>query len=272
MHDDLIIGAHGFVPEGPNLRSLKRREAARLPSVCSEGPGVPNPGPPLLDQMGRMVKMTEGSKKTRTKVARQKLALRESLWPSLDVDKLWDRSKVDGWLSVPRSLPLLMKIMDDLSKGKPVSSVYFDLWCRTYDDSFVIANKTREMAFFSGYTGERAERTWMSRMRILHDLGFIDIQEGPNGPISYVLVYNPYQVVKKHFDDKKINAASFNALKQRMIEIGAHDLDPAEPKKEVLKRTSNTSIRELLDKPLKSSAHEQKKLPRPKTRVVKKSK
>lgn len=198
--------------------------------------------------------MTEGSKKTRTKVARQKLALRDSLWPSLDQDKLWDRSKVDGWLSVPRALPLLMKIMDDLSKGKPVSSVYFDLWCRTYDDSFVIANKNREMAFFSGYTGERAERTWISRMRILEKLGFIDIKEGPNGPISYVLVYNPYRVVQKHVDDGKVNAASFNALKQRMIEIGAHDLDPVEPKKEASQNPSSGSFQELLNKPVGSNS------------------
>lgn len=172
--------------------------------------------------------MAEDSKKRRSKIARQKLALRNSLWPTLVGDRLWEREKSDGWLSIPRATPLLMQIMDNLSKGKPVSSTYLDLWCRTYDDSFVIANKHREMAFFSGFTGERAERTWASRMRILADLGFIDIAEGPNGPISYVLLFNPYKVVLKHYRDGSINAASFNALKQRMIEIGAQDLDEPE--------------------------------------------
>tara|TARA_R110000868_G_scaffold352856_2_gene614102 strand:- start:4879 stop:5493 length:615 start_codon:yes stop_codon:yes gene_type:complete len=172
--------------------------------------------------------MAEDSKKRRSKIARQKLALRNSLWPALDGNRLWEREKSDGWLSIPRATPLLMQIMDNLSKGKPVSSTYLDLWCRTYDDSFVIANKHREMAFFSGFTGERAERTWASRMRILADLGFIDIAEGPNGPISYVLLFNPYKVVLKHYRDGSINAAAFNALKQRMIEIGAQDLDEPE--------------------------------------------
>ena len=119
--------------------------------------------------------MARESKKRHVKIARQKLALRDSLWPTLDEDLLWLRLRSDGWLSVPRAMPLLMKVMDNLSKGKPVSSTYFDLWCRTYDDSFIVANKPREMAFFSGYTGERAERTWASRMRILEQLGFIDI-------------------------------------------------------------------------------------------------
>jgi hypothetical protein len=69
------------------------------------------------------------------------------------------RAHSDGWLSIPRAMPLLLQIMDNLSKGKPVSSAYLDLWCRTYDDSLIVANKSREMAFFSGFTGERAERT-----------------------------------------------------------------------------------------------------------------
>ena len=121
-----------------------------------------------------------------------------------------------------------MQIMDNLSKGKPVSSTYIDLWCRTYDDSFVVANKAREMAFFSGFTGERAERTWASRINILQDLGFIDVAEGPNGSISYVLIYNPYQVVRRHFDAGDIDKRTYNSLKARMIEIGAEDLDEAE--------------------------------------------
>ncbi len=80
------------------------------------------------------------------------------------------------------------------------------------------------MAFFSGFTGERAVRTWVTRMHILRDLGFIDIKEGPNGPISYVLIFNPYLVVREHHHAGRVNAAFFNSLTQRMIEIGAQDL------------------------------------------------
>jgi len=169
--------------------------------------------------------MAETNKKRLSKIARQKLALRDSLWPDVKRRELWERQTSDGWLSIPRAMPLLMQVMDNLSKGKPVSSTYIDLWCRAYDDSFVVANKAREMAFFSGFNGERAERTWASRIRILQELGFISVADGPNGPISYVLILNPYKIMQRHFDAGHINTATFNALKQRMIEIGAQDLE-----------------------------------------------
>lgn len=196
--------------------------------------------------------MAEENKKRLKKITRQKLALRASLWPKLDDTRLWMRERSDGWLSVPRAMPLLMQVMDNLSKGKPVSSTYFDLWCRTYDDSFIVANKAREMAFFSGFTGERAERTWASRMRILNDLGFIDIAEGPNGPISYVLIWNPYQAVRRHHEEGRINTATYNALKQRMIEIGAQDLDEAEAAQDSL--PAKTPKKPGLDAALSRSA------------------
>jgi hypothetical protein len=196
--------------------------------------------------------MAEDSKKRRTKIARQKLAMRDSLWPKMDDKQLWMRERSDGWLSIPRAMPLLMQIMDNLSKGKPVSSTYLDLWCRTYDDSFIVANKSREMAFFSGFTGERAERTWASRIRILADLGFIEVAEGPNGAISYVLIYDPYQIVRKHVEKGNINAATFNALKQRMIEIGAQDLVEPEADLTAPRAVKPKPITALLKRPVRA--------------------
>lgn len=160
-------------------------------------------------------------------IIRKKIKLRQKLWPELTSPMVWDRQTSDGWLSVPRSMPLLMRIMDSLSKGKPVSSAYLDLWCRTYDDAFVIAGNEREMAFFSGFTGERAVRTWSSRIAILKKLGFIDVKEGPSGPISYILMFNPYHVVHKLYEDNRIDPILYRSLEQRAMEIGAQDLEPS---------------------------------------------
>jgi hypothetical protein len=168
------------------------------------------------------------NKKQRSKIGQQKLAMRDSLWPSLRENELWDWEKSDGWLNIPRAMPLLLRIMDLQTKGKPVSATYLDLWCRTFNDGFVIANKPREMAFFSGFAGERAERTWASRMRLLEQLTYIDIKPGPSGPISYVLILNPYLVVKRHHDNGLVNASSWNALVEKMIEIRATDLQAVE--------------------------------------------
>lgn len=170
--------------------------------------------------------MVKNTKKTQSRIQRQKLEQRARLWPDLDEQRLWRYEKSDGWLNVPRSFPLILRIMDMLApKGKPVSQTYLDLWCRTYGDSFVVVADPRAMAFYSGFTGERAESTWRTRMKLLNELGFICIKEGASGPINYVLIYNPYHVIKCHFEQGKVNDAAYNALTSRALEIRATDLD-----------------------------------------------
>ena len=171
------------------------------------------------------------NKKQSSKIARQKQALRDTLWVGLDEKRLWQFNNKGGWLNIPRSFPIILRIMDLLSKGKPLSATYLDLWCRTFNDSFVIANKPREMAFASGFSGERAERTWMTRIRLLEGLGFIEVKPGPSGPISYILILNPYLVIKDHQAKGMVDPSSWHALVEKMIEIRATDLDePATPK------------------------------------------
>lgn len=164
------------------------------------------------------------SKRSKSKIERKKEQIKASIWPKLDNDKLWDRKKSDGWLSVPRAMPLILRIIDSLApKGKPISATYFDIWCRTYDDSFVIVSKPREMAYYSGFTGERAEGTWASRIRTLDDLGFINVKGGVSR-INYILVFNPYLIIKQYYEQGKINTDMYNALQERLIETGADDL------------------------------------------------
>lgn len=164
--------------------------------------------------------------KQQSKIADQKMQLRQSLWPDINNEELWLRKKSKGWLTVPRVMPLLLRIMDMLApKGKPVSATYLDLWCRTYDDSFVVASKPREMAYFAGFTGDRAQHTWATRIRQLEALGFIKFKEGANGPVNYVLLLNPFRIVRQHIDSGALRGDAANALRARMIEIGATDLD-----------------------------------------------
>jgi hypothetical protein len=177
------------------------------------------------------------SKTRKTKIAQKKEKIRAQMWPKLDKSNLWDRKTSDGWLSVPRAMPLVLRIVDILApKGKPVSSTYFELWCRTFDDSFVIVSNPREMAFFSGFTGERAESTWRTRMNILDKLGFIDAQGSSLSPIHYVLLYNPFLVIKKHHEEKNLNDDYYNTLLHRLIEVGTNDLqdDDVDDEKNIL--------------------------------------
>jgi hypothetical protein len=130
-------------------------------------------------------------------------------------------------------MPLIFQIMDRLSNGKPVSSTYFDIWCRAYDECFVVLNRHQEMAFGAGFSGQRAEQTWQSRVGILAKWGFIDIKPGPSGPLSYAIVLNPYKVIEWHYGKQKplITEELYNALLARAIEIGANDLTEEMPAK-----------------------------------------
>jgi len=162
------------------------------------------------------------------KIGEKRSALRAKMFPHIKPDDLWLRARSTGFTTIPRGLPLLLTLMDRLSKGKPISDTYFELWCRMFDECFINL-KPREMAFHAGFTGERAEQTWTERMRILRKLGFIETQPGPEGEFSFAVILNPYKVIKKHYSEKNASLGkdTYNALLQRMAEIGATDFDEA---------------------------------------------
>ncbi len=162
------------------------------------------------------------------KIEEKQLLLRDQLWPDLKEDDLWNRKKKKGFTTIPRTLPYFMRIMDNFSNGKPVSSTYLDLWCRMYDTSFLnLSGKQQEMAFSSGFSGQRALQTWSQRIDILKGLGFIDVKSGPSGPRSFVLVRNPYIIVKRLYSKNpdQFREEAWNALLNRSMEIGATDLN-----------------------------------------------
>ncbi|WP_063980262.1 hypothetical protein [Bradyrhizobium sp.] len=165
------------------------------------------------------------------KIAKRQLELRAKLWPSLNEGDLWSRHTHDGFSTIPSTMALIMGIMDDLSKNKPVSSTYLELWNRSFDEGFATLSKAREIAFHSGFWSERAERTWKERLKILHDLEFINLQSGASGPASYALILNPYKVIQKHHERKTpgMREDRYNALVARAIELGDISLSPAAP-------------------------------------------
>lgn len=174
-----------------------------------------------------------GREKTRSILKRQ-LDTREKLWPGVKNDRLWYRRDRDGFASVPRTMPLIMSIMDDLSgKGFPVGQTYFEMWCRLFDECFLTLNRPEELAFHSGFLGQRAVRTWRDRVRRLANLEFIDVKPGPMGELSYALFWNPYHVIREHHAKGAVVETKWSALVVRANEIGATDLDqkfePAPP-------------------------------------------
>jgi hypothetical protein len=71
--------------------------------------------------------MATFSTKQRAKYTEKKLELRKRLWPDVSDKALWHRKATDGWLSIPRTMPIVMQIMNDLSKNNPPSATYLEL-------------------------------------------------------------------------------------------------------------------------------------------------
>lgn len=161
------------------------------------------------------------------KLENSRVSLRNHLWPHVDAGRLWSRKRAKGFATVPRTLPLILQIMDRLNVGKPVSSVYLDLFCRAYDEAFVRLDKAREMAFSSGFITARGHHTWAERLDQLQHDGFIEIAPGPFGPRSFALIYNPYLVIQDLHRKEKVDDALYNALAFQAESFGAKDLELA---------------------------------------------
>jgi hypothetical protein len=147
------------------------------------------------------------------------------MWPGM-APWLWHRSAHKGFATIPKTMPLILRIMDDLSNGKPLSSTYLALWCDTWDNSMVNLSKPQEMAHAAGFTGQRAIYTWRTRMMLLNSLSFIDIKPGKSGDISHVLIFNPHQIIRYHQQNRTpgLVEGTYNALLERALDIGANDM------------------------------------------------
>lgn len=191
-------------------------------------------------------------------ILKRQIEARSRLWPELEERELWNMDN-EGWVALPRLMPLMMSIMDDLSgKGFPVSRTYLEMWSRLREEQFLALNRPEEMAFHAGFDGQRALRTWKDRVQRLADLGFIGLKSGPLGDLSYAVFYNPYHVVKRAYIAGKIQDRKWQALMIRATEIKAFDIDDigddghfipdsdeeekvkAKPKRKVIRRKAKT--------------------------------
>jgi hypothetical protein len=165
-------------------------------------------------------------------IAKKQLALRDQLWPGVS-EYLWDRqAKTDtdykhaGFTTIPKTMPLIQRITDQMSNRYPLSSTYVTLWCSTWDNSFVTLSKSRQMAFAAGFGGQRGVQTWADRMKRLRDLHFIDIKPGDLGPMTYAIIWNPHMIIQWHRARQTpgLTQASYNALVAWALDIGAKDM------------------------------------------------
>ncbi len=163
-------------------------------------------------------------KNRRKKLDERRRDLIKELWgKELETLSLWSRHEHDGFSTIPRTLPHIIRIIDALSgAGAPLGTTYTSLWCRVSDEGFVEIKDKEILAYESGFGGQRAVTTWQSRMKKLSDLGFISSKPGLKGDFQYVLILNPLSVIKGIYDEPSMTKDSrYHALFERMQEVGA---------------------------------------------------
>lgn len=185
------------------------------------------------DLLGMTVVNQKQAKKRASKAKQGALKMRAHLWPEVKDSDLWlrDDDTRKGFTTIPRTMPLFIDLIQDVSKhvsgGKsiPAGKAYLVLWCRVFDEGLVKLDQEAAAALEAGYSGERNVTTWREHLRVLRELGFIDFKQGPAGPCQYVLLWNPYRAAKALREKKWLQEATYTALLQRAIEIGATDLE-----------------------------------------------
>ena len=118
-------------------------------------------------------------------------------FPNIHQLWVWNRKRNDGWITIPRTLPIAMQAIDAQSKGAPAGHTLFCLWARCPDHVFMTIEHPATFAAEAGFTGVRAVDTWRKRMKILRDLGFLLAKPGPSGEFHYILLMNPIASIER---------------------------------------------------------------------------
>ena len=172
----------------------------------------------------------------------------QKLFGKIDPQMLWNRKVDKGWSTIPRTIPLIMEIMDKLSDGNPPSKTYLALWSRAEDnnqnkeDAMVIkiSGILDQLAIESGFLSSRKISTLESRIKILENLGFIQTKTTNQklfGKYEYILIIHPEVAIKSIFKNlpKTKNEADLIALYKIFIDrskrVGA--IKKVQPKKAV---------------------------------------
>lgn len=169
--------------------------------------------------------MANGRQSTakRMKMAERSQQQKDLHFPGIDPVFLWHRKTNDGYITIPRTLPIAMQAVDMQStKGQPAGHALFSLWARSPDNSVVIIENPATFAAEAGFTGERAVDTWRKRMKILRDLWMIQTKTGASGEFHYVLLMNPNVSIEWMRSHGKVQDGLYGRFIDRVMEIGAY--------------------------------------------------
>jgi len=187
--------------------------------------------PALPDSLASLTASQLNGKQHAKRVSKARqtaIEIRNLHWPDVKAEDLWllgDRKR-GGFAQVPRTLSMMMNVINDITKRKtgkavPAGKTYLVLWLHVFDEALVRIDSESDAAFEAGYEGERNVTTFRNHMNMLKELGFIDFRRGTKGPMQYVLLLNPYKIVKRLHTAGLIPDTQYAALLERASAIGS---------------------------------------------------
>jgi hypothetical protein len=145
--------------------------------------------------------------------------LRNEFWANAES---WTGTDDKGWFRAPRTLPLILELLASKrinEKQQDVTRVYLELWARHIDSGIIEMGEQARHAYAAGYRGPRAVRTWVERMKVLEDSGFIKSKEAEGQRYKYVLLVHPTIAVQTLRDAGKIEDEWWDTYRARQIQI-----------------------------------------------------
>ena len=149
-------------------------------------------------------------------------------FPTVKDDDVWDRGR-GGWASVPRPAGLIANVVireahrSKYKSSSAAGTTYTTLWLHYQGHGMARIENEADAALESGYGGERGITTFRRHMRSLKELGFVDYVEESRGRVKWVLLHNPYQVVKQLYTDSHIDKKTYSTMFERADSIGVGD-------------------------------------------------
>jgi len=163
------------------------------------------------------------AKAKRMRMAERASHLKDLHFPEWNDAFLWHRLQNDGYISIPRSMPIIMEAIDAMSKGQPAGQTLLTLWCRSPDHALVTIESPQVFASEAGFSGERQVDTWRRRMKKLQELGFIATKSGPAGDFHYVLLLNPNWAIEiRRWKYKDVPESIYKKFVERLMDVGAY--------------------------------------------------
>lgn len=188
------------------------------PAAATPAPGPATAAPPPA-------RKTKRKRKSRADTAKQ---YRATHFPTMTDEDVWDAVR-GGWAPLPRPMGLIANVViKEAHKKKYQTSsaagtTYTTVWLHYQGHGMSRIENEADAALESGYGGERGITTFRRHMRALKELGFIDFTEESRGRIKWVLLHNPYRVVKQLYADGYVDKSTYSTMFERADAIGVGD-------------------------------------------------